>query len=66
MACNHERIRSTNCVISCDICGEILPIDYLVGKSRIEAQKAVEKAVKAQETATEEQPKKRTSRKAAK
>jgi len=64
MVCNHERIRSTNCVISCDICGEILPIDYLVGKARIEAQKAVN--VKTQETATEEQPKKRTSRKAAK
>ena len=42
MACNHERIKSVNCVIYCADCGEKLPIDYLVGKSRIEEQKAAE------------------------
>ena len=51
MACTHPRIKSVNCVISCELCGEILPIDYLVGKDRIAAQKAAdtepqEKAVK--------------------
>lgn len=39
MACEHKRIKSTNCVISCMDCGEILPIDYLVAKDRIKAQK---------------------------
>ena len=42
MACNHERIKSVNCVIYCADCGEKLPIDYLVGKSRIAEQKAAE------------------------
>ena len=44
MACKHERIKSVNCVIFCDICGEQLPVDYLVGKGRIAAQKAAEPA----------------------
>ena len=44
MACKHERIKSVNCVIFCDICGEKLPIDYLVGRDRIAAQKAEEPA----------------------
>lgn len=39
MSCKHERIKSENCVISCIECGEILPIDYLVAKDRIKAQK---------------------------
>ena len=47
MACNHERIKSVNCVIYCDICGERLPVDYLVGKDRIAAQKAAETAPEA-------------------
>ena len=38
--CEHKRIKSTNCVISCIDCGEILPIDYLVGKEKIEKQNA--------------------------
>lgn len=44
MACKHERIKSVNCEIFCDICGEKLPIDYLVGKDRIAAQKAAKPA----------------------
>ena len=59
MACKHERIKSENCVISCLLCGETLPIDYLVGKERIAAQKAAEKPVEAQETASDTAPKKR-------
>jgi hypothetical protein len=39
-------------------CGEILPIDYLVGRERIAAQKAAEKPAEAQET-----PVKKTTRK---
>lgn len=58
MKCEHKRIQSVNCVISCADCGEILPIDYLVAKDRIKAQKAEEKAVEPAET-----PKKSTSRK---
>jgi hypothetical protein len=58
MACKHERIKSVNCVIYCDICGEKLPIDYIVGKDRIAEQKAEEPAKEAQE-----QPKKTTRKK---
>lgn len=42
MACKHERIKSVNCVIFCDICGEKLPVDFLVGKDRIAEQKQAE------------------------
>ena len=38
MACNHERIKSENCVISCMICGKVLPLDYLVASKMIQAQ----------------------------
>ena len=44
MACTHERIKSVNCEIFCMECGEKLPIDYLVAKTRIAEQKAAEKA----------------------
>ena len=56
MKCEHKRIQSINCVISCADCGEILPIDYLVAKDRIKAQNAEEKAA-------EDTPKKSTGRK---
>ena len=59
MSCEHKRIMSVNCVISCADCGEILPIDYLVGKSRIADQKAAETPVEGQESA----PKKTTRKK---
>lgn len=45
MSCKHEKLKSVNCHIYCQICGEELPIDYLVGKDRIKAQEeAVEPA----------------------
>ena len=67
MACNHERIKSVNCHIFCDICGAELPIDYLVGQSRIKEQKAAEQPAEPQETAPKEAPKaKRTTKKGAK
>ena len=47
MVCEHKRIKSENCVISCVDCGEILPIDYLVGRERIKAQQEAEAAEKA-------------------
>ena len=50
MACKHERIKTVNCVVFCDVCGEQLPIDYLVGKSRIAEQKAAETPAEPQET----------------
>lgn len=62
MACNHERIKSVNCVIYCDICGEKLPVDYLAGKSRIEAQKPAETP----ENAVKTEAKKPTRKKVAK
>lgn len=40
MTCEHKRIKSVNCRIFCDICGEELPIDYLIGKDRIASQNA--------------------------
>ncbi len=54
MKCEHKRLKSVNCVISCADCGEILPIDYLVGKDRIKEQNAAEAA---------EAPAKKTTRK---
>ena len=62
MACNHERIKSVNCVIFCDICGEKLPVDYLVGKSRIDSQKAAKTPVEGQETAEPKEAPKVTKR----
>ena len=70
--CKHERIKSVNCVIYCDICGAKLPIDYLVGKDRIAEQNAAKPAEKPQETKPNEapkepkEPKKRTTKKGAK
>lgn len=43
MECKHERIKSVNCVIFCDVCGAKLPVDFLVAKERIKAQKGAEK-----------------------
>ena len=65
MECKHERIKSVNCVIYCDICGEKLPIDYLAGKDRIAEQNA---AKEPQETTPKEAPKstKRTTKKGGK
>ena len=42
MSCEHKRIKSENCVISCMDCGAILPIDYLVARERIATQDAAE------------------------
>ena len=58
MACEHKRIKSVNCVIYCAECGEKLPVDYLVGKSRIAEQEAAKTPGEAQET-----PKKTTRKK---
>lgn len=54
MACNHERIKCVNCVKSCLICGEILPADFLPGKSKPKAEKAEETPENA--VKTEEKP----------
>ena len=40
MECEHKKIKSENCVISCMECGKILPIDYLVAKDRVKEQEA--------------------------
>ena len=48
--CLHEKIKSVNCKIFCMYCGAELPIDYLVAKPRIEAQKQAEKAAEPAQT----------------
>lgn len=62
MSCEHKRIKSVNCVIYCAECGEKLPVDYLVGKSRIEEQKAAETPVEAQEKPTKKTTRKKVSK----
>ena len=64
MACTHERIKSVNCEIFCMECGEKLPIDYLVAKTRIAEQNAAEKA--AEEPKEAPKATKRTTKKGAK
>ena len=58
MSCEHKRLKSVNCVIYCAECGAKLPVDYLVGKARIEEQKAAETPAEPQE-----KPIKKTTRK---
>lgn len=51
MACEHKRIKSENCVISCVDCGEILPLEFLTGKKSSAPEtpaETPEKAVKRQ------------------
>lgn len=60
MACNHERIKSVNCVISCVLCGEILPADFLTGKHPHEGQKAAETPENAVKTEAKKTTRKKT------
>lgn len=48
MGCEHKRLQSVNCVISCLDCGEVLPADFLTKKAE------------AAEAPAQEAPKKRT------
>ena len=57
MSCEHKRIKSENCVISCMVCGAILPIDYIVAKERIAAQKDAEAPAEAQTKQTKRRKK---------
>jgi hypothetical protein len=50
MACNHERIKSVNCVLFCDICGAELPPGFVPGKIKAEPVKAAETPAEAQGT----------------
>lgn len=53
MTCEHKRIKSENCVISCVDCGEILPLDFLTGKKSSAPEtpaETPEKAVKTKPT----------------
>lgn len=52
MACTHERIKSVNCILFCDICGEKLPADFFAMKKPKKEEKAAETPVEPQETAT--------------
>ena len=62
MSCEHKRLKSVNCVIYCAECGEKLPVDYLVGKSRIEEQKAAETPAEPQEKPTKKTTRKKVSK----
>lgn len=33
MSCKHERIKSENCVLTCMICGAVLPADFFTKQS---------------------------------
>ena len=55
MSCKHEKIKSVNCKIYCLYCGEELPIDYIIGKKRIEQQDTQENGENPPENAPEEQ-----------
>ena len=69
MACAHERIRSVNCVLFCDICGEKLPEGFLTDNEPSVTPEAAELAKNAKETTSEKAPtatKKRTTKKGAK
>ena len=55
MSCKHEKIKSVNCKIFCLYCGEELPIDYIVGRKRIEQQGTQENGENPPENAPDEQ-----------
>ena len=61
MACEHKRIKSVNCVLSCVDCGEILPADFLTGKRSSEPAQAAKQATEAQETATTKRTRKKVN-----
>ena len=61
MACEHKRIKSVNCVLSCVDCGEILPADFLTGKRSPEPAQAAKQATEAQETATTKRTRKKVN-----
>ena len=46
MECKHERIKSVNCRIFCDICGVELPAGFIPGKHTPEPEQAAEPAEK--------------------
>ena len=50
MGCTHERIKSVNCILYCDICGEKLPADYLTGKHSTKPAQAAETPEKGEKT----------------
>ena len=52
MGCTHERIKSVNCVLFCDICGEKLPAGWFTDKNTPAQDKAVKKPDTGQETKT--------------
>jgi len=66
MACTHERIKSVNCVLFCDICGAELPAGWFTDHS---APEAAEPAKEPQETKPKKAPtatKTRTTKKGGK
>ena len=68
MGCTHERIKSVNCVLFCDICGVQVPSGWIADKMSAPKPEAVKPAEKPQETTSEKAPtatRKRTTKKGA-
>lgn len=59
MACKHERIKSVNCVLFCDICGAKLPDGWFTDHPEPTVPEAVKPAEKEPETATKKTTRKR-------
>lgn len=56
MACTHERIKSVNCVLFCDICGAELPAGWFTDNPEPKAPEAAESAKEPQETKPKKAP----------
>ena len=69
MACAHERIKSVNCVLFCDICGEKLPDGFFTDKVLSKEPEALKPAKEPEKTTSEKAPtatRKRTTKKGGK
>ena len=59
MKCEHKRIKSENCVISCVDCGEILPLEFLTGNKSSAPGTPAETPENGVKTATKKQTRKK-------
>lgn len=59
MGCTHERIKSVNCVLFCDICGEKLPAGWFTDKNTPAQDKAVKTPENGEKTASAKPARKR-------
>ena len=62
MKCEHKRIKSENCVISCVDCGEILPLEFLTGKKSSAPETPAETPENGVKTATRKPTRKKVQK----